>query len=650
MTRPKRQTAKKVDYTQFVDPEADKDEGDFSDHDVTMDDFKDDHEEEDDDVDVDVDEEPEDGDKEPGQEPQGDIEDDEILMVEEIAKKAKKAAKSSSVKPKKPKTPKTATTTTPGKRGRKPKVIVPKEPKPAKNPADKTEAFAMKSITSFKEKMTRLFGYNTEKLVELISLKKNWENQMFSVPVEKCSEFNLADRQLPALLTSQEQQQEQGQGQETKYSAIDRDTYYDLFRTLDGNDVKSVQLNNDGQDTLQIQTGQTVVSDEGSIVLNCGANVTDMLWVSTETSTNDDMYLLVAISDDFSKLKPPPSSFYQTQPYTSGFQLYRMDGHTRELKLIRCIVHKFGNCWDLKLLSVTAGKLILSAMFNDMSVKFIEIPTSNTSPNHIEYLQLDSPFLEVTLYDETITCYDLSSQSDLLIVGTNTGNVIMYNLNISTSIPVKSHYITNSHIFSLSLGESHYDEPLVFGTSANGVTFAFNLSNIANSLNIFARSKGMSLLTKYIPQVYSFIQLDGQHPARIQSSRCLFFQYALSKHEGSIESVAVSPHHPMYLTGGSDGSVKIGSGLRRMMCGPKGNFQRLLTLWTFQYSKTMKVYRILKTFEVDKMGALDNSSNLPIYNREISINAMTWAQGRKQLGGWFAAACVSGLIVLDRAE
>lgn len=629
MARPRRESAKKVDYSQFQDPDAPHDDDDFGDDmDVTMDDF---HEENDEDDEASAEEEEDDDeDKDRSEEEEGeDV--GEIVEVDEISRKAKKSTKAT-----KPRT--TKAKPIPVKKAPR-KVKPTATAKPVKSPGEKTEVLAMKSITNYKDKLQRFFGCNLEKLVSIIEYKKVWESELFTAPADLCDEFQYKGSRL-----------ELG---DTSIIQIDAERFYDSFLTVAQEDIKEIQFNN-FDSAVRLHRGQATVNNSGAMLLNCGFNVTDLLWISSTKADSNDMFLLVAISEDLARLgtgSQTSSFFKKKETQTAGFQLYHMDGLTKELRLVRCITHDFGNSWDLKVVSLDEDneKVYICSMFNDLTVKFCDI-SLKMDLNSIDYLQMTAPAMEISLYDESITAYDISENKQQVIVGTDNGNVLLYDLTVSSSVPLKSQCVANSHIFSLAYGESPYDETLIYGTSANGTTFAFNTLNLSNSLNILPRAKGIALTTKYSKQLYSFIQSDGQYPTRMLPARCMFLSCPLVKHEGCLTSLAISNHHPLFLSGGSDGAVKIGSLLRRILCGPKGNFHRLLTFWQFEFSQTLNIYRLVKSFEVEKMNALDNANNLPLYQREIGISAVAWAQGTKQMGSWFAAACVSGLVVLDKAE
>ncbi|KAH3672278.1 hypothetical protein WICMUC_004373 [Wickerhamomyces mucosus] len=489
----------------------------------------------------------------------------------------------------------------------------------------------MKQVTNYKEKLTRIFGFNNEKLADVIQLRQLWEDSLFKVNLD--------------IIQDEFEDSQDLDYPESLYQIISEFNFFSEFSFVDQESQKRIIFdNNEVQSDVLLPIAGSIRSDT-AIFLNTGFQITDLTWLRLESNDNES-YLLVGVSDLTDKFSQIPSTFSERRTYPSGFQLYKLNKPANELVLIKSILHKFGNSWNLKVSPLSDAKslAVVSANFNDGSVKLFTIPN-----NDDKYLELREPTIEVSLHNDIISTYDFLGKNKI-VVGTNSGNIAIFDISESADTPIDIYPVSSHHIFSICVGESKYDESIVYASFANGSTVCFEPHNILGTINRLPKSRAISTRIAYSPQLYSFIQLEGIYTSKCFPSRALFFNLPLTKHDGSTESLALSKLHPLILTGGADGKVKISSLARRLLAGPKQplNGHKIATLWEVQYNAKLDTFKVIQTLEPEKLKTHDNVNSANIYSKEVAIMALGWNEN-KNFANLYAAGSKSGLVIIDTA-
>lgn len=361
--------------------------------------------------------------------------------------------------------------------------------------------------------------------------------------------------------------------------------------------------------------------------------------------------MAVAVSDISDSSIAPEFSLLGGKAHTSGFLFYKLAEESGELRLIKAIVHNWGNSWDPKW-KIGEGVAALSAVFSDGKVRLLRFNSGDLAEDLMtdddeknKYLLADSPSEEYSLPDTLISTFDWIE--DRIIVGTAEGSIAEFSR--FERIPNYVYPLHTGYIFSIRVGESKFDETMVYTSCADGSSALFSTKDIRTTKNVTPKSKSISKTVAYSPQLYSFLQLEGQYSATLKPVRALFFVTPLVRHDGSTESIATSNLHPMLLSGGADGKIKITNLARRLLNGQKQALpsHKILTLRELQYGEKEGFYRIIAPLDVETLSANENSSVVNIYPPGVSINSIKWNENIKG-GKWYAASSTSGLLILEK--
>jgi len=575
---------KRVDYSKFADPDPQNNE----DNDVEFDANENDpaHESEDfdmddhDDIDVEDIEE-------------RDIEEESI--EEDISGNKKARAKTK-------KTIKSSTST----------------PRP-RHDAPKKDIRNAKNLTNIREKLFRIFGTNSEKMLEVVKLREDWEDYMFDFPDDKLQEYitPIIIKNVPKMKC-------------ISLTKAQFDKKLPLKRSI------NFSYNTNTVETLE--AGNISSTDRGQ-VLNTGGLITDLAWLP-HGSESLEQILAVAISDITDTTLAPEFSLLGNKSYRSGILIYSLDTQTLSLKLIKALVHEWGNCWDLQW-KRHEGIGLLSAVFNDGKVRLLRI--EHDDENDVDYSEITEPSFEYGLPDMKLSSYDWID--DTIICGTEKGYVASFAL--CDPIPSYAYPLHSGYIFSIKAAKSKYDEDMVYTSSSDGYSALFSTVDIRKSRNIPPRNRSVSKTVIYSPQLYSFIQLEGPYSTKLMPIRALFVVTPVTKHDGSTESMATSNVHPMLLSGGADGTIKLTNLARRVLNGQRHSLpaHKVVTLWELQYGKQEDRYRLVDSYEVETLNAQESVSTVNIYPSGVAINAVKWNEN-VNAGKWYAASSTSGLLIV----
>jgi transcription factor C subunit 6 len=511
----------------------------------------------------------------------------------------------------------------------KPKTKKPKKAKTSKSPEVTAQKFAKKEvtktkdITSIKDKFLRFFGSNNQKLVELVKLRKKWERSVFNFDKSQLADVEKAP--LPEVDIP-----------ETSFAKLSRDDFDAKFPLP--STPKNLQFNT--EDVLELPN-QSTANHGHTIVLNTGSLITDIAW-SNVTQGSNSQILAVGISNITETTTSGNFKLLEKHSYPSVIQLYEVDTDTKSIKLIKSLLHNWGNVWDLKFVPIDSDGGVLSGVFNDGSVRVINLENSTN-----DYLEIKKPSFEYSIPGHLVSCYDWLDESTI-ICGTDTGHIAEFSISDENDVTPSYFYpLHSSYVYSISAAVSKYDETLVFSLCSDGLSTIFSPRDIITTANKAPRSRSISKTVVYSPQLYSFVHTEGPYSTKVVPIRAIFGSTSLTKHDGSTESLATSAIHPLVLSGGADGKIKVTNLARRLLCTPKqsAGSQKILTLFELQYGKKENVFRLVEPFDVEKINPVENISVLNIYPPQVSINSLSW-NSNKVAGNWFAAGSTSGLLIL----
>ncbi len=582
-----RRNTKRVDYSKFADPSAQNGADSDGDEEVKDADL---HESDNDDDDV-----LEDGDDEPIDE---DVTEDETIAEETPKAKAKSK-----------KAPKTKKSTTP-------------QPENGNNTPVK-EIRLTKHITNLKEKFYRFYGANEDKLVEVLKLRRTWESSMFDFPSSQLKEY------IPSVTIKDVPK--------AKFTELSKEQFNEKFPL-----ERSINFSYNENPSETIAPGG-IAPNQRAQVINTGGLVTDIAWLSHGSETAEQI-LAVAVSDISDTAIAPEFSLLGYKNYKSGFLIYSLDTQTYTLTLIKAVIHNWGNSWDLQWKN-HRGMGVLSAVFNDGKVRLIHFDYEDEKD--VSYTEITEPSFEYELPNMKITSYDWLG--DKIICGTESGYVAEFVL--GDKVPSYVHHIQSGYIFSIRSAESKYDETMILTSCADGSCALMSTKDFQSTKVITPKTKSISKSIAYSRQLYSFVQLDAQYSAKLTLLRSLFVVTSVVKHDGSTESIATSNLHPMLLSGGADGKVKITNLMRRILNGQKQTLSnhKILTLWELQYSANEDLYRLVDNLKVETLSSNDNTNVSNIYPPGVSINSIKWNEN-ENAGKWYAAGSTSGLVIVGSLQ
>lgn len=471
-------------------------------------------------------------------------------------------------------------------------------------------------ITSTRARIQRLIGHNLYKLADTVSVRNSWETSMFKVDPQNLSEPpELTPWSLPVIKT-------------TKITKTILDSKFPLRR-----DPLTLQV--DDNDSLSLNTGENLGKDELTII-NTGSLITDIAWCPGRPA--DSQLFAISVSNITDTAIDRKFSLLERGSSTSALYIYQLDTVTSKVNLRNVLLHNWGNSWDLKWTPAFEGLGILSAVFNDGDIRLLNLG------------ELEIPNVEVTEASQTyhleeyaLTTFDIMGNK--IIAGTNTGHISEFIVNESD--PSYVYPVHSDYIFCLRVNIPKYDEPIFFSASSDCTTALGSLDDLRSTIIKTPKSKSLAMKAEYCPQLHAFVQTDNPGDVKIIPERT-FSPLPTMQHDGSTESLSCSEIHPMLLTGGADGKVKICNMARKLLNSSKAptGSHRSLTLFQLQYGANEDLYRLVQTLEAEDVHS-ESKSTPDIYPPSVNISSVKWNNNRN-LGNWLVAGTTSGFLILRK--
>lgn len=489
----------------------------------------------------------------------------------------------------------------------------------------------VKYFNSLRDKIYRIFGSNQRRLSELIKLRDDWETSMFTVPDE--------------LLSGQDEQHvaETDVDIGGQFDVIDEIQFKNSFNNL--NSIK-FQIDDEPQQVLK-PDGST--KSDRALIINAGALTTGIVWAPHQSSPSKQ-YLIVSVSNEDSVISTD-LQFLTKQDVTgdtnnrNALLVYEVDTVSRSASKVKTILHDFGTIICLKTAPIRHGadSIIISTLSNDGVIRIIDI-TLNSQP----FIHLHSTY-EFKI-NEKITSFDWFD-GNRIIFGTILGNIGEFVFaNDTERCPSFLYPISNNSVIQIISGENKsYGETIFFATISDGFSILFSISDIEFSKNKTQRNKTLTKTSIFSKQLNAFLMTEGSYPVKMLSARAMFVNQPVVKHEGSVESLASSTLHPMLLSGGADGEIKINNLSRRILNAQKPSLSshKICKLWKLDYNEGSKYYRLDSNIGLSNLNVNENLTSTRIFPNEISINSINW-NPNKAVGNYYAASSTFGVIIVEK--
>ncbi|ODQ81581.1 hypothetical protein BABINDRAFT_159853 [Babjeviella inositovora NRRL Y-12698] len=490
-----------------------------------------------------------------------------------------------------------------------------------------------KTQETIRNRMLVSFGSNREKLAHVTELRVDWERIMFGVDDSLCA--------APAPWGAAE-------FQDATLEPITAEEVRARI-SLKGEIQVGVNLGAPVGITTEaaVPFPQEVADQEREgVFVYAGGMVTELSWRETISDTHANSvngvsstspaYLAVAVTDITSPVDPRLASNH-AHSYTSALRIYRHDSTGIVLHLSYLL--EYGAVWNLRWVrTVRAGLGVLAFACKDGCVRFLKLPDT---PGHFH---VRSPSLEISLPDQLLTSFDLFT--DKLIAGTNRGYLCEFPFTGTASS--FAYPLHTELVHSVTCATNAYANELVLSLAMDLNTSLVDLRDIRAS-NVVMRMKLLQASAAYVPQLHAFVITEGAYPVRVFSERISVPGSVLMKHDSSASCVAASARHPMTLSGGADGCVKITNVLRKLMNKKKSpaDLYQVLNLWRVEYAAARDVFRVDLAFTTETVKNGEVATSAPVYPHAVNVSSISWNQS-PGAAAWYAVAFSSGLIIVER--
>ncbi|CAI4058994.1 hypothetical protein SKDZ_04G5600 [Saccharomyces kudriavzevii ZP591] len=510
----------------------------------------------------------------------------------------------------------------------------------------------LKDLSSARDKIERIYGLNTAKLLQLAKVKEGFEASVFNFSLESIQPESpyFVCPQPPCKMESVYDKIIVN-GNKTTYHEINKIEFENMvelrkkrLKLLIG-EVDADMSTDDKIEFPILPNGR-----RKGFIYNVGGLVTDIAWLNIENCTNQDkniQYLAVAISQYMDEPLNEHLEMFDREKHSSCIQIFKMNTSTLQFIKVQTIVHTFGEVWDLKWHEgCRAPHLIgcLSFVSQEGTINFLEIIKSS---NDLHVFKIcEKPSLVLSLADSLITTFDFLSPTTV-VCGLKNGFVAEFDLT-DPELPSLYEQVHDSYILSISTAYSDFEDTVVSTVSVDGFFYIFNPKDIATTKTTVSRFRGSNLVpVVYCPQIYSYIYSDGASSLRAVPPRAAFAVHPLVSRETTITSIGVSRLHPMILAGSADGNLIITNAARRLLHGIKNSSttQKSLRLWKWDYSIKDDKYRMDSTYEVYPL-TVNDVSKAKIDAHGINITCAKWNETSTG-GKCYAFSNSAGLLTFE---
>lgn len=510
---------------------------------------------------------------------------------------------------------------------------------------------ALKDLSAARDKIERLYGLNSDKLLRLAQIKQGFQASLFDFPAENLQEdcINNVKVTLPCCKNINLSKFENIK--HTTYRTINELELGTLFAYRD--DPLTVLING-MESSLPIKQRMDIPVlpnyKRFGFVHNLGGLATDMAWHASNTDDNIQ-YLAIALSQHCKEPLDPKLQMFNKETHVACVEVYKFVSTTLEFTKVETIVHKFGEVWDLKWHEGYSNKEkkflgLLTFVCQDGSVKLIEVPLPNSDDDDGNLIYCEEPSLSIELPFTSITCFDFTS-SETIVCGFKNGFVAEFNI-FDSKIPSFYERVHDSYVITIKTAFSEFENLVVSTISVDGYFNIFEPKDIFTTMTTVNRFRGSNIAPlAYSAQLYSLILTDGADSLRAVVPRASFAMHPVCSHESTIGSISTSKLHPMVLSGAADGSLFIDNLARRLLTGSKSISKSLksLRLWKWEYSPKLDKYSLDFNYRV-----FSSSSTAPSKVRidapGVNISCIKWNESRSA-GKFYAFTNNAGLLTIE---
>lgn len=232
------------------------------------------------------------------------------------------------------------------------------------------------------------------------------------------------------------------------------------------------------------------------------------------------------------------------------------------------------------------------------------------------------------------------------------GEFYLGSSNEKRQIPLYYYPAHSSAITAISSAWPRYPY-LLFTSSADGFLRQIDVRDLKRSREFSARNKTYSLIGSYTRFMNSYIVSEEFTITKMCAIRGFSSQSgasSLTKHDGSVTASATSLLHPIYMSGGADGTVRVGNVIRRVggrkiKQGAPTEYNSA-TLWRFEYSEKHNQFRFTDLAEPIAMSNQEMTLQQHIFPKAAVVSSVDWVPS-KSSGSLYCAGLVCGLIRIE---
>lgn len=522
---------------------------------------------------------------------------------------------------------------------------------------DQMQTSLRKTLNSMKDRVLHLFGYNQERIIDILKLQFKLQNNLLIPSILQISSLDLNELNCKLVFLDCQLKSLTFEQFSSKFTLRNR------IDILYNKDSKIYSLSAGEYSHLAPFDSN---SPKKGFVLNTGAMPIDTAWSVQLNSFNSENsrfhYLAVSISDTFSltDARFSISASPQNLHGQNALRIYKVDTEELEISLMRSYIFDFGVMSNLKWVPWSFQDAehigVLGGVFSDGKLRFIKVEL----PNNINYCELLNLSKMFEIPDTKITSFDFIS-NESVVFGTLNGYIgeidlttetilYLYPLMTSGIVSVTSNYSDYYYDKEAKFidGEYKLKNRAVFVASVDIQLFV-DLLDISNQVVEALKTKVLVNQCLYIPTAHSYILNDGTRVMKIFTKRDLSLYSNIIKTEGAISSLAASRLHPLILGGTSYGEVYMTDSLRRVMNSKKSAISATFPtarLVKLDYSSQDKCFRLLTNNVLVSVGLKEVDSSVGLSASTICINSLSWNQNLRN-GNWYAATCLGGLIVVE---
>ncbi|PRT54088.1 Transcription factor tau subunit [Wickerhamiella sorbophila] len=378
------------------------------------------------------------------------------------------------------------------------------------------------------------------------------------------------------------------------------------------------------------------------LLANFGHPVSCIAWAPYHE--DDSQFLALGIVSgqksplDRNAVDPDLAVFSETGDLPAIFYIYSFNPSTEALNLLATFSCNFGPVVSFAWRPVESSRE-LAVVFQRGQMALIKADESGSFQIEDNVFQLPSK----------ITCCAWRS-CDELVVGTLAGELAEFKVDDGTA-PSYVYTFSSSPISAI---QTCYPDNsnFVFFSSMDGYSKIVDVRDLRHvRATVSQRARTFYTQAAWSPFVNSFVSCDDSVLSRLVPlihSEVILLGLNMTRHKSTVTALAASPVHPMVLTGGIDGSVRIANAVTRAMVVKRAAKPPTEAIvWTLECSEATSTYRFVENLAVEPLGKPPAASEkLVLFPKTCTITSIDWIVSRAH-GGWYAAATASGLVRIE---